>query len=214
MKTVYLLDVDNTLLDNDAAKDELGRRILGALRADRAARFWALYEDVRREEGIVDYPETLRRFHTLSPEADDTIDRIVWDFPYQRYVYAGALATVAHLATHGAPVIFSDGDSLYQPHKIERAGLAAAVRGNVLVTAHKEERADEVLRRFPADHYVAIDDKAPVLARLKERLRECVTTVHVLQGHYAGDPPAGPAPDIVVQRIGDLADAPLERIAA
>ncbi|OLD51316.1 MAG: HAD family hydrolase [Chloroflexi bacterium] len=212
MKTVTLLDVDNTLLDNDAAKDALERRILAAVSEERAARFWSLYEDVRRERGVVDFPETLRRFHAIHPDASDRVDRAVLDMPYDRFLYPGALDAIAHLATLGTPVILSDGDRRYQPRKIERSGLAAAVRGNVIVTDHKEERLDEVLRRFPADHYVLIDDKAAILAEVKRRLDGRVTTVHVLQGHYAGEPPDGPAPDVVVQRIGDLADLPADRL--
>ena len=140
------------------------------------------------------------------------MDRAVLDMPYDRFLYPGALDAIAHLATLGTPVILSDGDRRYQPRKIERSGLAAAVRGNVIVTDHKEERLDEVLRRFPADHYVLIDDKAAILAEVKRRLDGRVTTVHVLQGHYAGEPPDGPAPDVVVQRIGDLADLPADRL--
>ena len=104
MKTVFLLDVDNTLLDNDAAKAELERRILAALRPDRAARFWAIYEDVRHESGVVDFPETLRRFHGIFPDADDAIDRVVLEFPYERFRYPAAVAVIAHFATLGTPV--------------------------------------------------------------------------------------------------------------
>jgi len=214
MKTVFLLDVDNTLLDNDAAKAELERRILAALRPDRAARFWAIHEDVRRESGVVDFLETLRRFHAIFPDADEAIDRIVLEFPYERFRYPAALAVIAHLGTLGTPVILSDGDPSYQRRKIERAGLADAVRGRLFVTDHKEERLAEVMRRYPADHYVLVDDKAAILSHVKARLDGRVTTVHVLQGHYAGDPPDGPLPDVVVQRIADLADLPGDRLAA
>lgn len=208
--SVFLIDVDNTLLDNDEAKADVARAIHGLVGPDRASRFWSLYEDVRDECGVVDYPETLRRFRR--DFRDDRrladVDRVVLDVPFERYLYPGALDVIARLWQHGEPAILSDGDRAYQPVKIARAGLLLAVRGNVLLYGHKEDHLAEVQRRFPADRYAHIDDKAALLALTKASLGDRVTTIHVRQGRYAAEGPGGAPPDIVVERIADLLEIP------
>jgi len=206
MEIAFLIDVDNTLLDNDRAKADVAAAIRALVGLDRAARFWSLYEKVRGECGVVDYPETLRRFRRTFPEVSRVtdVDRSVFDVPFERYLYPHALDVIAHLWQLGEPAILSDGDRVYQPMKIARSGLLLAVRGNVLVYEHKEDHLAEVQRRFPADRYAHIDDKAALLARTKESLGERVTTVHVRQGRYAAEEASGPSPDIVVARIADV----------
>ena len=206
MSRVFLLDVDNTLIDNDAAKRWVEDRLRAAVGPERATRFWAIYEQVREETGVVDYPRTLVRFrraYPAEPRARD-VERTVLGVPFERFLYPGALAVVEWLWTLGEPVILSDGDRVYQPVKIARAGLLLAARGNVLVYEHKEDHLAEVTRRFPADRYVHVDDKAALLSATKARLDGRATTVHVRQGHYASDPPSGPTPDIVLERIDEL----------
>jgi FMN phosphatase YigB (HAD superfamily) len=203
---VFLLDVDNTLLDNDRVKQDIQSAIASLVAADRASGFWSLYEDVRREGGVVDFPETLRRFRRAFPDearAED-VDRVVLSVPFERYLYPGAMEVVARLWNLGDVAILSDGDRVFQPAKIARAGLLLATRGNVLVYAHKEDHLAEVQRRFPARHYTHVDDRAALLARTKSGLGARATTIHVHQGHYASEPPSGPAPDIAVRRIADL----------
>ena len=215
MASVFLIDVDNTLLDNDLAKADVARAIRALVGLDRSARFWSLYEKVRDEYGVVDYPETLRRFRRTFPEVSRVtdVDRAVFDVPFDRYLYPRALDVIAHLWHLGEPVILSDGDRVYQPMKIERAGVLLAVRGNVLVYEHKEDHLAEVQRRFPADRYVHIDDKAALLARTRASLGDLVTTVHVRQGHYATEIASGAPPDIVVERIADVLTIPPARLA-
>jgi hypothetical protein len=104
-------------------------------------------------------------------------------------------------------VILSDGDVVFQPRKVERAGLLEAVNGNVLIYVHKETELDDVEQRFPAEHYVMVDDKLRILAAMKKIWRERLTTVFPRQGHYALDAKAiaaYPSADITVERIGDL----------
>jgi FMN phosphatase YigB (HAD superfamily) len=215
MACVFLIDADNTLLDNDQAKADIARAIRELVGPDRAARFWSLYEEVRGEYGVVDYPETLRRFRRTFPEESRLtgVDRAVLDVPFERYLYPRALDVIAHLRHLGEPAILSDGDRVYQPMKIERAGLFLAVRGNVLVYEHKEDHLAEVQRRFPADRYVHIDDKAALLARTRASLGDRVTTVHVRQGHYATESASGAPPDVVVERIADVLTIPKERLS-
>ena len=215
MATVFLIDVDNTLLDNDQAKADVALAIRSLVGLDRAARFWSHYEKVRDEYGVVDYPETLRRFRRTFPEVSRVteVDRAVLDVPFARYLYPRALDVIAHLWRLGEPVILSDGDRVYQPMKIERAGILLAVRGNVLVYEHKEDHLADVQRRFPADRYVHIDDKAALLARTRAGLGDRVTTVHVRQGHYATEGAGGVPPDIAVERIADVLTIPAERLS-
>lgn len=205
MDVVFLLDLDNTLIDNDRARDGLAdatRRILGA---DLAREYWGVYEEVRHELGYVDSLETLARFHRRRSRAPgDALDRAILDFPYAEVRYPATLDVLDALWRVGTPVLLSDGDPTFQPLKIARSGIGAAVRGNVLVFTHKEEHLPDVARLFPARHYVAIDDKAAILGRIKSDWGDRVTTVHVRQGKYAGQPSDGPAPDMVVEGIAEV----------
>ena len=206
MRVTFLLDFDNTLSDNDLARERLSQETVRVLGAAGSADFWTTYEQVRDEMGFVDFLGTLGRFHADHPEVGEELDRAVLDFPYEDVVFPDALGTIASLWDVGVPVVLSDGDRTYQPLKISRSGVHAAVRGNVLVFPHKEQHLDDVRRLFPADRYVAVDDKAAILARLKEHWGERVVTVHVLQGKYSDDPYEGPRPDATVPAIGRLAD--------
>ena len=119
----------------------------------------------------------------------------------------------------GLPVLLSDGDVVFQPRKIERSGLWRAVDGRVLIYIHKEKVLAQIERRYPARHYVLIDDKPHVLAAMKRIRGERLTTVLPRQGHYALDPKGAaedPQPDLVIERIADLIeyDLPTLRDAA
>jgi FMN phosphatase YigB (HAD superfamily) len=213
---VFLLDVDNTLLDNDALKKATAGEIERIVGADRARRFWRIYEEIRSESGGVDYPATLeqvaREFPNLPDERLGDISRALFEAPFARYLFPRALEVIERLRTAGAPVILSDGDPVYQPLKIERSGLARAARGNVLVYPHKEDHLDEVIARYPSPRYVQVDDKASLLAATKTRLDGRVTTIHVRQGHYTDDPPQGPPPDMHLDRIGQLLELDLAQL--
>lgn len=204
---VFILDCDDTLLDNDALKDDLDARLRALLGGPLVERFWQVYEDVRAETGAVDYPLTLARF---GPELGDEttlaqVHALIMDYPFATCVYPGALDALAHLRAIAFPTIVSDGDSVYQPRKIERSGLAAAVDGHVLIYVHKEEHLDEVMARWPAPFYVMVDDKARILSATKQLHPDRFVTIHVRQGHYGRAPDRFPvAPDLTIERIGDL----------
>ena len=204
------LDVDNTLLDIDAAKSALEAGILASVGDQIARRFWALYEIVRHDEDYVDFPATIERLRADAPAEARHIARIIDELPYAEFVYPGALAMIERLWTSFTPVVLSDGDTVFQPRKIERAGLAAAVRGNVLVFVHKERHLDEVTRRF-SGRPTFVDDKRPILGRIERQLPDAVT-VHVRQGSHARAPvdPGDQPPDVEIDRIADL-DAVLVR---
>ncbi|MHB8632002.1 MAG: HAD family hydrolase, partial [Candidatus Limnocylindria bacterium] len=187
MAPPVFLDVDNTLLDNDAAKAALEWRIASAVGPAVAARFWELYERVRQEQDYVDFPETVARIAAERPDEATRIRRVLEELPYRDFVYPGALATIAELWRTAVPVILSDGDQVFQARKIERAGLAAAVRGNVLIYVHKERRLADLSRRFPGGPPVFVDDKARILGHVERQLPDALT-VHVRQGGYAAEP--------------------------
>jgi FMN phosphatase YigB (HAD superfamily) len=211
-RLTIFVDVDNTLIDNDAAKEEMDQRLAAVVGLEAAKRFWTVYEEVRQEFGVVDIPRALARFeaeneHNLADLARRAaLAGVFMDFPFREYLYPEALATLAHLRSLGRVAILSDGDGVFQPVKIARSGLADAVDGYVLVYPHKEAHHGELEAIFPADHYVLIDDKLDVLRRFRERSTAPLTTVFVRQGKYAAaaGPPPWPGADTVVERIGDL----------
>lgn len=206
-RPVFILDVDNTLLDNDAIKADYDRLLRGLLGAELIQRFWAVYEAVRDETGTVDYPLTLERFRADCPDAE-TLERaraLIMDYPFAERLYPDTLATLDHLRDIGEPAIVSDGDPVYQARKIEESGLRAAVEDRVLIYVHKEDHLDTIMTHWPAALYVMVDDKARILSATKSRLPSRFVTVHVRQGHYGLETEQyTPPPDMSLAGIGDL----------
>ncbi|HWS83703.1 MAG TPA: HAD family hydrolase [Ktedonobacteraceae bacterium] len=208
---VFLLDVDNTLLDNDGVKANLDQHLQAYLEPELTKRFWDIYEQVRKEKGVVDIPEALTRFReqTSTAEMDEQtylhIRSLFEHYPFDKALYPYALETIQHLKTIGQVVIVSDGDLYFQAEKIFNSSLADTVEGRVLLYTHKQEHLDEIMQRYAADHYVIIDDKPDILADTKKVLGPKVTTVFVKQGKYAARKlPEDFIPDIIVDHIGDL----------
>jgi FMN phosphatase YigB (HAD superfamily) len=208
---VFLLDVDNTLLDNDAVVEDLRRHMIDAFGAAREQQYWDIFEDLRRELGYADYLGALQRYRIAHPRDPHIlgISGYLLHYPFATRLYPHALDLIARLLTRGPVVIFSDGDVVFQPRKVERSGLWAAVAGETLIYIHKEEMLDDVERRYPSKRYVVVDDKLRVLAAIKPMWGNRVTTVFVRQGHYAHDEKLvaqfAPA-DVTVEAIGDLLD--------
>ena len=212
---VFLLDVDNTLLDNDRFSADLGATLEAAFGAAERERYWTIYEALRRESGVADYLGALQRFRTGLDNDPSLLQMSAYllEYPFAERLYPHALETVAHLRTLGPTAILSDGDVVFQPRKIQRAGLWAALRGEVLIYVHKQQMLVAMQQRYPAAHYVMVDDKPQVLAAMKQHLGRKLTTVFVRQGHYAAAS-AGetvePAPDLTIACIGDLRRRKLE----
>ena len=206
---VFLLDCDDTLLDNDRVEEDLRDHLAREFGPASRDRYWTILEQLRGELGYADYLGALQRYR-LEDMCDPRLllmSSFLVDYPFANRVYSGALDALRHLRTIGLTVILSDGDVVFQPRKIQRSGLWAAVEGRVLIYIHKEKMLDAVAGRFPARHYVMIDDKLRILAMIKKIWRDRVTTVFPRQGHYALDPDniaAYPAADLTVERVGDL----------
>jgi len=209
---VFFLDVDNTLLDNDQLKSDLGHRITTLLGPQGGARFWMLYEQVRRARDVVDYPRTIELMgEECGKEVAEALTALTEQIPYRSYVYPGAFEAIRCLKGLGVPVILSDGDSVFQPRKIVLSGLADAVDGRVLVYRHKENELSDWTGRYPADHYVIVDDKPRIAAALERADSVRFTTVLVCQGKYAQETGFSPEPDVVLPVIGDLCEVTRER---
>ena len=208
-KIVFLFDVDNTLLDNDRVTADLKRHLEREVGPERAQRYWALFEQLRGELGYADYLGALQRYRIEYPRDPRllTVSSFLVNYPFANRLYPNSLDALEHVKQWGPVVILSDGDVVFQPRKVERAGLFEAVDGNVLIYVHKEKELDDVAQRYPADHYVMVDDKLRILAAMKTIWRDRLTTVFPRQGHYALDPEAiatYPPAAITVERIGDL----------
>ena len=212
---VFLLDVDNTLLDNDRIVADLRSHLEGAFGRASSDRYWAIFEELRLELGYADYLGALQRYRSDAQrrESDDEqlllMSGFLIDYPFAERLYPRALEVVSHLGRFGSTVILSDGDVVFQPRKVQRSGLWDAVGGRVLIYVHKEEMLDAVQRLHPARHYVMVDDKLRLLAAVKAVLGDRVTTVFPRQGHYAHDPANAtlyPPADVTVEQIGDLVD--------
>jgi len=208
-KVVFLVDVDNTLLDNDHFLVDLRQRLKQSFGAAQEERFWQIFNARRQEIGLADYLGTLQLFRAGACDLPQLLQMsdFLLDYPFSSLVFPQALAAITHLGACGRTVLLSDGDMVFQPRKIHRSGLWDAVSGRVLIYVHKEKVLDDVQQRYPAAHYVVVDDKPNLLAAMKRVLKAKLTTVFIRQGQYALAPDADsyePSPDRVIERIGDL----------
>jgi FMN phosphatase YigB (HAD superfamily) len=206
---IFLLDVDNTLLDNDRFAADLGDRLEQAFGPSERARYWAIFGRLRQQLGFADYLASLQEFRTGLDDHPDLLEmsEFLLEYPFVARLFPRTLEAIAHVSAFGRPAILSDGDIVFQPRKIQRSGLWDAVEGRVMIYLHKERVLDHMQERYPANHYVMVDDKPNLLAAMKSILKSRLTTVFVRQGHYALAPDANsalPAPDMTIERIGDL----------
>ena len=211
---VFLIDVDNTLLDNDKIQEDLKDHLEYTYGRFARERYWRILEDLFTELGYRDYLGALQRYRSEHPREVELLamSSFLIDYPFADRLFPAAFDVLKRLGGFGPTVILSDGDVVFQPHKVERAGLADAVEGRVLIYIHKEEALDDVERRYPAEHYVVVDDKRRILAAVKQFWGERVTTVFARQGSYARDPSIGGATaDSTIDHIADLLDDDLVR---
>ncbi len=208
-RVIFLFDVDNTLLDNDKVAADLQRHLASEVGAEGAQEYWRIFERLRAELGYADYLGALQRYRTKHPRAQQLLcmSDFLINYPFAERVFSDALKAIEHVQQWGPAVILSDGDVVFQPLKINRSGMGNAVSGRVLIYVHKEQELDDVEQRYPAEHYVLVDDKLRILAAAKKFWGSRVTTIFVRQGHYATDPKilvSYPPADVSIERIGDL----------
>jgi FMN phosphatase YigB (HAD superfamily) len=206
---VFLLDVDNTLLDNDSVQEDLRNHLAQEFGPECRDRYWAIFEQLRSELGYADYLGALQRYRVEHPRDLRLLhmSSFLIDYPFRDRLYPHALEVIARLSTWGPVVILSDGDVIFQPRKVERSGIRQAVADRVLIYIHKEQMLDDVEQRYPARHFVLVDDKLRILSAVKNVWGARVTTVFPRQGHYALDPQVAnkfPPADVTIERIGDL----------
>jgi FMN phosphatase YigB (HAD superfamily) len=218
-QTVFLVDVDNTLLDNDRIQADLKRHLEREFGPACRDRYWAILEQLFDELGYRDYLGALQRYRVEHPKDIHLLSMSSWlvDYPFANRLYPGSLDVLERFRSWGRTAILSDGDVVFQPRKVERSGISEAVEGQVLIYIHKEEELDDVEQRFPAGHYVLVDDKPKILAAVKKIWGDRVTTVLPRQGQYALAADAAsyrPAADLMVERIGGLLDYDLPALLA
>jgi len=216
---VFLVDVDNTLVDNDGIQQDLKDHLERTYGVAARDRYWKILEDLMTDLGYRDYIGALQRFRVEHPREIELLamSSFLMDYPFAERLYPNALEVLKRLRSVAPTVILSDGDVVFQPRKVERAGIAKVVDGDVLIYIHKEEALDDVERRFPAEHYVLVDDKLRILDAVKQVWGDRVTTVLPRQGQYAHDAKvigALPPPDVTIERIGALLDYDLARLGA
>jgi len=211
---VFFFDVDNTLLDNDRVTEDLRKHLQREVGAKRGERYWVIFEQLREELGYADYLGALQRYRTEYPHELHllTVSRFLVNYPFANRLFPNSLDAIEHVKQWGPAALLSDGDVVFQPRKVDCSGLFEAVEGRVLIYVHKENELADVERRYPASHYVLVDDKLRILAAVKNIWGPRVTTVFVRQGHYAFDPEVltkYPSADLTIERIGDLLAHPL-----
>ncbi len=216
---VFLFDVDNTLVDNDRVTVDLRRHLEREVGPERGQRYWAIFEELRAELGYADYLGALQRYRIEYPRDPHllTVSHYLINYPFANRLFPGSLDVVEQCRGQGQAVLLTDGDVVFQPRKIDRSGLYEAFDGHVLIYVHKEAELADVEARYPAGHYVLIDDKVRILAAVKKHWGPRVTTVFPRQGHYAMDPKAlasYPAPDVTIERIGTLLDYDVSALRA
>jgi FMN phosphatase YigB (HAD superfamily) len=217
-RVVFLFDVDNTLLDNDRVSADLKRHLECEVGAERQQRYWTIFEELRSELGYADYLGALQRYRSNYPRDPKllTVSHFLVEYPFANRLFPNSLDAVDHVKQFGRPAILSDGDVVFQPQKIRRSGLHDAFEGAVLIYVHKELELDDVEERYPADHYVLVDDKLRILTAVKHAWGRRVTTVFPRQGHYAFDEKAiskFPPADYTIDRIGDLVKIDFQSLA-
>jgi FMN phosphatase YigB (HAD superfamily) len=216
---VYLFDVDNTLVDNDRIQADLAVHLERAIGAERNRHYWELFEELRKQLGYADYLGALQRYRVEFPRDFHilAVSDFLINYPFANRLYPNSLDVIERCKEFGGTVIVSDGDVVFQPLKVHRSGLYEAFDGNVLIYIHKEFELDDIAARYPAAHYVFIDDKVRILSAVKQVWGARVTTVFPRQGHYALDKDEVakyPVPDVTIERIGALVDYDLKALTS
>src|ERR1035437_1396790 len=216
-KVVFLFDVDNTLLDNDRVIADLSKYLKREVGPERARCYWTIFEQLRTRLGYADYLGALQRYRSEYPHDLGllAVSRFLINYPFADRLFPNSLDVIERVKEWGTAVLLTGGDVVFQPRKVDCSGLYEAVDGHALIYVHKEHELADVEARYPAVHYVIVDDKLRLLAAVKKLWGLRVTTVFVRQGHYARDPKmlaSHPPADVSIERIGDLLNCQLQEL--
>jgi len=216
---VFLFDVDNTLIDNDHIVADMKHNLERDIGSEQQTRYWEYFEELRTELGYADYLGALQRYRVNHPRDFGIIavSYFLMNYHFANRLFPCALDVIDQYQQYGETAILSDGDMIFQPLKIERSGLREAVDEKVMIYIHKEQELDDVKTRYPADHYVLIDDKVRILDAVKKTWGTKVTTVFPRQGHYAADATEVAKympPDVTIDRIDQLLEYDLTKLRA
>ncbi|MGA2411367.1 MAG: HAD family hydrolase [Candidatus Binataceae bacterium] len=213
-KTIFLFDVDNTLVDNDHVIADLMHHLEHDIGQERQRHYWTIFEELRSQLGYADYLGALQRYRIEHPRDFNilAVSSYLLEYPFANRLLPNSLDVVDRCQSLGETILVTDGDVVFQPLKIRRSGLHEAFEGKVLIYIHREMELDDITSRYPADHYVFIDDKVRILSAIKKAWGSRVTTIFPRQGHYAMDEAEVakyPKPDFTIERIGMLMDTDL-----
>lgn len=204
---VVLCDVDNTLLNDNRIVSDLCDFLLDKLGEQGAKQYWTHFEALSQSLGYADYLGALQRARDEHPHEMHfiAITNFLLTYPFSERLFPRALDVIDHVACWALPVIVSDGDVVLQPIKLHRAGLARKVQDRVLVYIHKEKELDDIMQRYPATHYVFVEDNLSILSSVKREWGQRVTTIHIRpHGHPPDEGRTALQPDITLNDIGDM----------
>ena len=201
----FLVDVDDTLLDNDRIRADFEEHLESTYGSERRDAYWTIQERRFAELGYRDYVGAVQEWWAIGGHGSTTprLLRVPPRVPVRRpAVCRSARGPRAPAGCRTHVIVLTDGDAIFQPRKIARSGIRD-VADDVLVYVHKEDELEDVERRHPAARYVLVDDKVRILSAVKRQWADRVTTVLPMQGQFANDPTiaaAHPAPDVTVGR--------------
>ena len=127
----FLVDVDDTLLDNDRIRDDIERYLDSEYGPDARAAYWTIQERRFVELGYRDYLGAVQEWweaESLEPSLL-AVSEYLLEYPFADRLYPRALDVLARLRDVGPTVVLTDGDAVFQPRKVSRAGVGNAVDG-------------------------------------------------------------------------------------
>src|SRR5215470_8611030 len=104
---VFLVDVDNTLVDNDRIEADLRDHLERCFGLEACERYWSIFEELRQEVGYADFLGALQRYR-LERLHDPRLLRMssfMVDYPFADRLYPKALEVIANLDSMGDVVI-------------------------------------------------------------------------------------------------------------
>ena len=102
---VFLVDVDDTLLENDRIQNDLREHLEREFGADSRDRYWEILESLFEELGYRDYLGALQRCRIEHPTDIRLLGMSSYlvDYPFADRLYPGALEVLNRLRSWGRP---------------------------------------------------------------------------------------------------------------